>query len=102
MTKLTPVAHEALARVPYLGALPQPAFLRLTDQCELRGLAPGQYLFEEGEAPSGAYLILDGTIRVSRISDDGREQVLHEEGAGATLGEVPAFDGKGYVGTAIA
>ena len=33
---------------------------------------------------------------------DGREQVLHEEGPGVTLAEVPVFDGGGYVGSAVA
>jgi len=37
-----------------------------------------------------------------RISRGGREQVLHSEGPGATLGEVPLLDGGGYVATAIA
>jgi CRP/FNR family transcriptional regulator, dissimilatory nitrate respiration regulator len=48
------------------------------------------------------FLIARGRVRVVRAAADGREQVLHEEGSGATLAEAPAFDGGGYVGTAIA
>jgi CRP/FNR family transcriptional regulator len=81
--------------------LPPAALQRLGQACELRQHAADTHLFEEGEAPRGVFLILGGTVRVSRLSREGREQVLHEEGAGATLGEVPVFDGKGYVGTAI-
>jgi CRP-like cAMP-binding protein len=32
----------------------------------------------------------------------GRAHVVHEEGPGGTLGEVPLFDGGGYPATAIA
>ena len=102
MTKLTSAVREALSQVPYLGVLPAAALERLSAGCEVRDVDQGQYLFEEGDTPAGVYLILDGAVRVSRLSAEGREQILHEEGRGATLGEVPAFDGKGYVGTAIA
>lgn len=101
MTKLTPDVRDALARVPYLAALPAQAFERLASACEVRDLEAGQHLFEEGATPFGVFVILAGQIRVSRISAAGREQVLHEEGSGATLAEVPVFDGNGYVGTAI-
>jgi len=37
-----------------------------------------------------------------QVSPRGREQVLHAEGAGATLGEAPLFDGQGYIASAVA
>src|SRR5215475_11491982 len=37
-----------------------------------------------------------------QVSPRGREQVLHAEGTGATLGEAPLFDGQGYVASAVA
>ena len=40
-----------------------------------------------------------GRVKLVRSSDEGREQVLHQEGPGATLAEVPVFDGDGYVGS---
>ena len=41
-------------------------------------------------------------MRLIRRSRGGRELVLHAEGPGATLGEVPLLDGGGYVATAVA
>jgi CRP-like cAMP-binding protein len=37
-----------------------------------------------------------------QVSPRGREQVLHAEGAGATLSEAPLFDGQGYIASAVA
>jgi CRP/FNR family transcriptional regulator len=37
-----------------------------------------------------------------QVSPRGREQVLHAEGVGATLGEAPLFDGQGYIASAVA
>jgi CRP/FNR family transcriptional regulator len=39
---------------------------------------------------------------VRQTSTAGREQVLHTEGPGATLGEGPCFDRGGYVASAVA
>lgn len=46
--------------------------------------------------------MLEGRVKIYRGSARGREQVLHVEGPGATLGEVPLFDRGGYVASATA
>lgn len=102
MSKLTPDARAALRRVAYLAALSAEEFQSLAERCSLEVLRRGQTLFAEGDAARGIFLILTGRVRLVRSSPEGREQVLHEEGAGATLGEVPTFDGAGYVGSAVA
>lgn len=47
------------------------------------------------------YVVTSGRVRVLRHAA-GRRHVLHEEGPGGTLGEVPLFEGGGYPATAIA
>ena len=59
-------------------------------------------MFVEGDEAAGIFLVVAGRIRIVRSSDDGREQVLHEERDGTTLAEAPVFGGGGYVGSAIA
>jgi len=87
--------------VGYLGALSDQEFQALAERCDVKVLGRRQTLFAEGEMPRGVFLILTGRVRLVRSSPRGREQVLHEEGPGATLGEVPTFDGNGYVGSAV-
>ena len=43
-------------------------------------------------------VLLQGRVRAVRVRD-GRETVLHRSGPGATLGEVPLFDGGDYPAT---
>jgi len=61
----------------------------------------GETLFSAGTVARGLYVIASGRVRVLRHSS-GRRHVLHEEGAGGTLGEVPLFEGGGYPATAVA
>jgi CRP/FNR family transcriptional regulator len=91
-----------LRRIPYLGVLSTPDLQAVAEACSRRRASAGAAIFSEGARPTGVFLILSGRVRVVRTSRDGREQLLHEEGPDATLGEVPVFDGEGYIGSAIA
>lgn len=60
-----------------------------------------EVLFTTGSPARGLYIIASGRVRVLR-GPAGRPHVVHVEGPGGTLGEVPLFDGGGYPATAIA
>jgi CRP-like cAMP-binding protein len=61
----------------------------------------GGRLWTAGAEPRGLFILLDGRVRIVRTSGR-RQHVLHSEGPGATLGEVPLFSGGTYPATAIA
>ncbi len=102
MTKVTETNTQVLAGLPFLGGLPEGELLALNRRCHARHVPKGATIFEEGAAAVGLFLILEGRVKLVRTSEKGREHVLHAEGAGATLGEVPLFDGGGYLASAIA
>jgi CRP-like cAMP-binding protein len=92
----------ALRRVGYFRSVPAAELARLARRCRQRALKRGEHAFETGEACHGLLVVADGTVEMRQVSSRGREQVLHAEGAGATLGEAPLFDGQGYIASAIA
>lgn len=57
-------------------------------------------LFRAGESSKGLHAILSGGVRVLRLAPSGRSVVVHREGAGGILGELPLFDGGPYPATA--
>jgi CRP-like cAMP-binding protein len=63
--------------------------------------AGGAVIFLTGSRPRGWYIVVEGCVRVVRGSG-ARQQVLHTEGAGGTLGEVPMFGGVTHPATGIA
>ena len=65
-------------------------------------LRKGELLFLSGEAAKGLFVVLRGKIRAFQQDDDGREQVMHVDAAGAVLGDVPVFDDGPYPVSAIA
>lgn len=60
-----------------------------------RTLKKGETLFSEGENATGFYLLVSGSIKLCRISPDGREKVLHFVKPRETFAEAAFFgDGK--------
>src|SRR6266542_922507 len=96
------MSAEVLGRVPYFGVLPRAELRRLAGRCTARRLGRGQVLFEEDEPCRGLFIVAEGLVEIRQTSARGREQVFHTEGPGATLGEGPLFDGRGYIATAVA
>jgi CRP/FNR family transcriptional regulator len=95
-------AAALLARVRHFRALPALELRRLAARCSTRTLRRGEILFEEGQPCRGLFVVAEGAVEVRQTSLRGREQVFHSEGPGATLGEVPLFDGGGYLASAVA
>jgi CRP-like cAMP-binding protein len=62
---------------------------------------PNEVVFLTGSKPRGWFIVLDGEVRVVRGSR-GRQHVVHTEGVGGTLAEVPLVEGGTHPATAIA
>lgn len=95
------VADDTLAGVPLFVDLNADALQLLAACGDVRRHAPGAILWRRGERPRGLFVVLEGEVRVVR-EGDGRRRVIHTEGAGGTLGEIPLFEGTPYPATAIA
>jgi CRP/FNR family transcriptional regulator len=102
MKRLSPLVVRALRQLPYLRSLGPAGFQQVSERCEVRECPAGEVLFEQGQVAGGIHVLLSGRVKVVRLSAAGREQVLHDEGAGATFGDAPVFDGGRYVASAIA
>ncbi|MCL2761548.1 MAG: Crp/Fnr family transcriptional regulator [Desulfuromonadales bacterium] len=60
-----------------------------------REFSKGEALFSEGEAATGFYLLVKGSIKLCKVSPEGREKVLHFVRPGETFAEAAFFgDGK--------
>lgn len=90
-----------LRQIPIFSELDASSLARLASHCVPRSVAAGFVLFTTGEACRGLYIIESGRVRIYRISAEGREQVLHIEGPGRPVAELPLFDGGAYPASAV-
>ncbi|MEE2847272.1 MAG: Crp/Fnr family transcriptional regulator [Gemmatimonadota bacterium] len=83
------------------GALTTEQHSELARHSALRDYRRAQVLWTAGSESKGLYVVTRGCIRVLR-SRKGRQHLIHVSEVGATMGEVPLFDGRPYPATAIA
>jgi CRP/FNR family transcriptional regulator len=84
---------ETLRRVPFFAVLPADELKSLASHCVVRRLGKEELLFEEGDPCEGLYVVQQGAVKLFKMADTGREQVLVIERGGSTVGELPLFDG---------
>jgi len=54
----------------------------------------GQTIFSEGDKTTGFFVIVEGRVKIYKVSSEGKEQILHIFEAGQSFGEVTVFTGQ--------
>ena len=89
-----------LKGAPLFAALTETEIESLAARTVVRSNLAGESLFSEGDPCAGLYLTVSGRVRIYKASTSGREQVLAVEGPGASIAELPVFDGGSYPASA--
>lgn len=90
-----------LRQIPLFARFSDEARARLAARCLTRTYGTGHLLFTTGEPCRGLYIVESGRVRIFRTSPAGREQVLHTEGPGRPVAELPLLDGGPYPASAM-
>lgn len=96
------ISVDALSRIPLVDRLSLAARRALADRATIRQFHAGECLWTAGTPIAHMLIVIDGQVRVIREGPAGRQHVLHTEGPGGTLGEVPFYSGGSTPATAIA
>lgn len=65
-------------------------------------LARGDTLFDQGETARACYVVLSGRLKLSQVTAEGHQVVMHFVGPGEMLAVAAVFAGMGYPGSATA
>jgi CRP/FNR family transcriptional regulator len=98
-----PSSNDAYIRdAPLLARLPDDDLKALAARGRVRRFNAGATLFHEGDPGDAIYVVVDGRIRMSRLSGGGTEATLALIGPGDCTGELSLFDGRPRSATATA
>lgn len=89
------ITPEMLARLradPWFGSVPKDFEADLLSLATPRRLKGGEHLFFRGDAADGLYAMLEGTLRVSGVTEAGKEAILSLVDPPSWFGEVALFD----------
>ena len=102
MPKESQQVDANLDRIPLFSALDDEAALALRQTMVPQTLKKGKHLFQEGEPGDRLYIVLEGKIKLTHASGDGRESLLMVLGPGDMFGELSLFDPGPRTATAVA
>ncbi|MBM3992108.1 MAG: Crp/Fnr family transcriptional regulator [Planctomycetes bacterium] len=77
----------ALRALPHFKAVPADLVAQVASMSRFVRLDVGAIVFREGDPCRQFYAIVNGAVKLYRVSADGREQVVHNFHAGATFAE---------------
>ena len=86
---------DALRRVSLFADLPESTLARLARVAIRRVYEPDETIILEGAPCEAAYFVAKGHVRASRVSLEGREQVLARLGPGQGFNTAPLFQPQG-------
>ncbi len=95
-------ADVVLRRAPLFDGLDEDSAKALRRQMPDVKLSRGEHLFMEGDAGDRLYVVLEGKMKLTRASADGRESLWSVLGPGEMFGELSLFDPRPRTSTASA
>src|SRR5262245_3980266 len=84
---------ELLGRTALFGSLDHQERTSILTRMRRVQFEPDQMIFSRGDAGRDLYLVLDGRIRLSVLSSEGRELTFGHAGPGQVFGEIASLDG---------
>jgi CRP/FNR family transcriptional regulator, cyclic AMP receptor protein len=84
---------ELLARTALFGSLEAQDRTDIAGRMRRVQFEPDQMIFSRGDPGREIYLVIEGRIRLSVLSSDGRELSFDHAGPGSVFGEIATLDG---------
>lgn len=93
---------ELVRNFPFFAGVDDATYDALLAGGQVRHYAKGETLFQDGEPGKGLFLVQSGVVKVFKLAESGREQILTLARAGDSVAELPLFDGGPYPAFAAA
>ena len=84
---------QRLSSDPWFANLAPADRAALVDGSDALHFRAGEYVFRQGDAPSGFYGVAAGSLKVSSLREDGKEAILTVLDPGQWFGELSSIDG---------
>jgi len=83
--------RQLLKHSPLFANLADADLDALMELSRIREHPRGELLFSDGEPASGFFVVMDGKVKVYKLSPDGKERILHIIHPGGTFAEAAIF-----------
>lgn len=92
--------HRLIAASPLFQGLPVHELAEIEKIAIEKSYGKDETIFFEGDEGTGFFMVLEGRVKIFKMSLQGKEQILHIFGEGEPFGEVPVFHGQPFPASA--
>jgi len=93
---------DVISTIPLFNGLPEDQLEAIRKIAIEKQINKGEMVVTEGDEGKGFFVIVEGRVKVFKVSAEGKEQILHIFGPGQPFGEVPVFAGQRFPANAQA
>jgi len=93
---------DVISTIPLFNGLPDDQLEAIKKIAIEKQINKGEIVVSEGDEGKGFFVIVEGRVKVFKVSAEGKEQILHIFGPGQPFGEVPVFAGQRFPANAQA
>jgi len=90
------ISVEDLRTLPIFSELTLNESEQIISICNIINYKKNDILFFEGDKYRGFYILLAGSVKIYKISFEGKESILHLIKPSESFADVPLFEGGGY------
>ena len=83
-----------ISAIPLFNGLPDDQLSAIRQIAVEKQYNKGQTIFSEGDETKGLFVVVDGRVKIYKVSSEGKEQILHIIEVGQSFGEVTVFTGQ--------
>lgn len=83
---------DKVKRIPRFSALTESLQLWIASRASIVLFAKGEHIFWEQDECNALYLVTDGSVKISKYLESGKELILDIFGAGEAIGEIALID----------
>ncbi len=83
--------RSCVDNVPIFSNMTKEELDEIIDISSHKNYKKGQMIYNAGEVSNNLYVVYEGQIKISRLTEDGKEQVIRVLGPGEFMGELSLF-----------
>jgi CRP/FNR family transcriptional regulator len=87
---------DLISGIPIFNGLSESHLQEIKNIAVNKRLNKGELIFSEGDDGNGFFVVVDGQVKIFKLSSEGKEQILHILGAGDPFGQVAMFAGRSF------
>ncbi|MBK8550474.1 MAG: Crp/Fnr family transcriptional regulator [Ignavibacteria bacterium] len=84
--------RDILKNVHLFSELSESELEKIYSRCDLKTFGKGEMIFFDTEPYQGFYIVIEGSVKIFKISKDGREHIVHFIHPFNTFAEVPLLE----------